>query len=858
MEKPIKQARLDPKLSLRGPADLHGLPEARLPFRSASPDGGLSLPEPCAWGNDVEALLRAAASLSCDASFGPVLVAYAVVDLCDCRLFLHDLAAQQDTEGLEVVLCAPQAAAAAADLLAQSGLKGQILAAPLLSQEMQQLLLERASELALVGLCSGRLRLDPALLLRARSYAQLCPQLVQVLEEIPRYAFPTLTPFATKTVLQQVWPAYDHRSVAGLNLFIPAGFFTQLGGLPLELLDAAEGPDTILAVAGRLLACRGWRAGAYVAPLLVSKLWHYQHVPRQDVQVRLLDLCPELRAQDGVFSCPKLSVVISAGPGLATTIESVLAQNWADLEICIPPEHFTAEDLPPIRPGGLDQVCGTYVLQLKAGDCLYPGALRQMLEAMEANSEAALCGGDVAWCGPGGQAGKNRASQQPRTHLEILFGEAPPVFLWRRGLLARCPEGKCVDPCDPYDLALKLAETGTIISLCEPVVVRVQDRLVPSISPQPARAAALARLALERDWQVTAAGEITRRLHRPQLFVWPDFSRANPYQHLLYRQTTQQSEILVAPIETALAHLKHALTQGIKPKISFHLHWTSPLLQGVQSRGHARLKIRAFLQALTRFKACGGRIIWTVHNTLSHDGPFQDLERGLSDRIVALADVVHLHSAASLPEVRAEFELPAHKVRIAHHGHYLGVYSDVVSRDTARAILGLAAEEQVILFLGQVRPYKGVGQLIESFRQILKEQPQARLLIGGAIHDTFWDTVSPALTDQERARILASERFLDEAELQLFLRAADLAVFPYRKILTSGALLLALSFDLPVVIPAVGMTREVLEGGRAGGLYEMGSIDALHAAIAECVIDRSAVQELVRGKFWPDMAGTTH
>lgn len=816
-------------IALRGPADLRRLPEARLPFRPARAEGGLSLPVPAAWANDVEPLLRAAASCSRPAA-GPVLIAYAVADLEACRLFLQDLAVQQDAEGLELLLCAPDTPEAA-DLLVQSGLKGQVLAAPLLSQEVHQTLCARASEVALVGLCSGWLRLDPALLLRARVQAQVCPQLVQVLEEMPRQQIPTLTPFASKTVLQQLWPAYDHRWVVGLNLFLPTGFFTRLGGLPLELLEATQKPDDALMLAGGVLACRGWRQGAYITPLLVPALPRFQHVSRPEAWARRLDLCPELRTRDGVFDCPKLSVVVAAGPGLDSTVDSVLAQNWGDLEICIPSDHITTQDLSPIRAGGLDQAQGAYALALRAGDRLAPGALRQMLEVLESDPQVALCG-------VGRRVGAE-VCRPPQNHLDLLVGQAPPVFMWRRGLLARTPEDGRADLADPYDLALQLAETGALRALSEPLVWREADPDDPAPRPElaPARAAALMRLGLARDWQVTEAGAITAMPHRPQLFVWPDFARANPYQHLLYRPIAADYEVLTAPIETALAHLEQALMRGLQPDFRFHLHWTSPLFHGVQSRGHARLRIRAFLRALTRFKSLGGRIIWTVHNTLSHDGPFVDLERSLSARIVALADVVHLHSAASLPEVRAEFEVPGQKVRIARHGHYLGVYGDQVSRETARRLLGLDPQEQVILFLGQVRPYKGVGQLVESFRGILQDHPRTRLLIGGAIHDAFWDTVSPALMPHERSRILASERFLDEAELQLYLRAADLAVFPYRNILTSGALLLALSFDLPVVIPEVGMTREVLMGCGAGVMYDGADPAALDQALCNALRD---------------------
>jgi glycosyltransferase involved in cell wall biosynthesis len=49
--------------------------------------------------------------------------------------------------------------------------------------------------------------------------------------------------------------------------------------------------------------------------------------------------------------------------------------------------------------------------------------------------------------------------------------------------------------------------------------------------------------------------------------------------------------------------------------------------------------------------------------------------------------------------------------------------------------------------------------------------------------------------------------------MQYYLRAADIAVLPYRRGLNSGVLLLALSFGLPVVAPENLVTDEITTPG---------------------------------------------
>jgi glycosyltransferase involved in cell wall biosynthesis len=60
-------------------------------------------------------------------------------------------------------------------------------------------------------------------------------------------------------------------------------------------------------------------------------------------------------------------------------------------------------------------------------------------------------------------------------------------------------------------------------------------------------------------------------------------------------------------------------------------------------------------------------------------------------------------------------------------------------------------------------------------------------------------------------RILLHAGQVAPADIQIYLRAADVAVLPYVRTLNSGALLLALTFGLPAVVPAGGGLAELLD-----------------------------------------------
>ena len=97
-----------------------------------------------------------------------------------------------------------------------------------------------------------------------------------------------------------------------------------------------------------------------------------------------------------------------------------------------------------------------------------------------------------------------------------------------------------------------------------------------------------------------------------------------------------------------------------------------------------------------------------------------------------------------------------------------------------------------MLHFGLLRPYKNVPLLIERFRQLAGDDH--RLLIAGRPYDAaIRRGVERAAAGDARIALRLSWVPPDEVA-QLF-AACDLVVLPYRRILNSGAALLALSAD---------------------------------------------------------------
>lgn len=287
--------------------------------------------------------------------------------------------------------------------------------------------------------------------------------------------------------------------------------------------------------------------------------------------------------------------------------------------------------------------------------------------------------------------------------------------------------------------------------------------------------------------------------HRVVAFL-PDYRATNPYQSMLYAGT---GSVGVATMPVGDLDQVAQVSALLAERLILHVHWTAPVLGPANERDAATARLRAFHQALDGVAARGGRIVWTVHNVLPHECRFPDLEAELRQGLADRADAVHVMCAQTVEATAAHYRLPADRLRLIPHASYVDVYPNLLDRPTARAELGLPPDATVFLFLGQVRPYKGLGDLLDAFARLRAGRPDARLLVAG---NPGRDPGSQALADRIRRAegVVARLGVLADTDLQREFNAADVVVLPYRAALNSGALKLALSFGRPVVAAAVG------------------------------------------------------
>lgn len=319
---------------------------------------------------------------------------------------------------------------------------------------------------------------------------------------------------------------------------------------------------------------------------------------------------------------------------------------------------------------------------------------------------------------------------------------------------------------------------------------------------------------------------------RQVLLAYHPVARLNPYQALLYGQAWRHGVAPVPLYNLEELDAVHAIARAARQPLVLHLHWTSGVLKGCETDEEARAAADAFLAQLDAFRSAGGQIVWTAHNVLPHDTQRPELEAELQQGIVDRATAVHVLNERTAEAAADWFSIPPDRLLHVPHQSYDGAYLDIVSREQARWELGIGPEEIVYTLVGAIKPYKGTERLLDAFDALLDRSPGQRRLIVAGKPDADAPTDALLARCELHPFVLLHARTIPADEMQLYLRAADIAVLPYRRSLNSGVLLLALTFGLPVVAPSIGGIPEII-GSEVGRLFDPESDDALLRALVE-------------------------
>jgi glycosyltransferase involved in cell wall biosynthesis len=242
-------------------------------------------------------------------------------------------------------------------------------------------------------------------------------------------------------------------------------------------------------------------------------------------------------------------------------------------------------------------------------------------------------------------------------------------------------------------------------------------------------------------------------------------------------------------------------------------------------KGRTRL-INVFLFGLKMLVArlLGFRTIFTLHDL----EPMSRLQPVWLDNLghwmaVKFSDRVIVHCGEARRLLAQKYGR-RRKVFEVDHPNYIDFYPNLISRDLARKQLGIPDDVIVFSFIGGYRPNKGIESVIQAFSNLKGDKFRLTISGNASYHKKYAQSLIKLAEGDDRISFNL-ERIPDE-DLQVFLNSADILVFPFSEILTSGSTILAMSFERPVIVPRMGCFPALIEPD-AGWLFEPNDLDSL-------------------------------
>lgn len=221
------------------------------------------------------------------------------------------------------------------------------------------------------------------------------------------------------------------------------------------------------------------------------------------------------------------------------------------------------------------------------------------------------------------------------------------------------------------------------------------------------------------------------------------------------------------------------------------------------------------------------RILFVCHNVFPHER--FPMDRFLTKLVLRQGDYFITQSKMDAEDLLS-IEKDARYVQAVHPTYNAFKFEDM-SREQARGLLGIGADERVVLFFGFVREYKGLRHLLRAMPLLRGFGMGVRLLVVGDFGDDrqeYMDLIDE-LGIGDMLEIHGG--YIPDKEVEKYFAASDLVALPYESATQSGIVQIAYGFEKPVVVTDVGGLPDVVTDGETGYVVEPGNPDALAEAV---------------------------
>jgi len=308
---------------------------------------------------------------------------------------------------------------------------------------------------------------------------------------------------------------------------------------------------------------------------------------------------------------------------------------------------------------------------------------------------------------------------------------------------------------------------------------------------------------------------------------FPEFRSQPDLNFLNLRGDQRQDASFVKKITRVLVYYARLIHYAAiaKPNI-FHILWNNKF----------QFVDRTLL--MLYYRLLGKRIIFTAHNV---NAGVRDCDDTSLNRLTLrvqyrLSHHIFVHTDKMKQELIEAFDVQGSRVTVIPFGINNSLPNTQLTPAEARRQLQIREGEKVILFFGNITPYKGLPYLLDAFRQILTRHDGYRMIIAGnpCNCDKYWSAIRESIREDVRGgRIVLKAEFIPDEETERYFKAADVFVLPYRHVYQSGVLFTGHYYGLPAIVADVGSLKDEILEGKTGFVFKPEDPADLARAIEE-------------------------
>jgi glycosyltransferase involved in cell wall biosynthesis len=220
-----------------------------------------------------------------------------------------------------------------------------------------------------------------------------------------------------------------------------------------------------------------------------------------------------------------------------------------------------------------------------------------------------------------------------------------------------------------------------------------------------------------------------------------------------------------------------------------------------------------YLIICSLFRIRNKAVVFTVHNVLSHER--SKLYSIFSGILFKLGNHFIVHTQTGRQQLINHYGIFPKNISVIPHGSLDFHVQENVNKNELKNQMGFAENEKIILIFGAIRPYKGIDTAIKAMAEIIRQIPDARLLIAGKLWEK-WEPYDRLIKKYGLSKLVHLHlKYIPSNEVHKYFEISDLTIFPYHHFDSqSGAGAAAVSFRKPMVVSNVGGLPELVADKR--------------------------------------------